>query len=831
MTGGRDRPEGPSELGTLLRRLRERAQLTQEELTERIRLSDGQFGKNTISDIERGRGRSVQHMTARLIATGLRLTVEEADHFEALAAQLRRTGVPSGVRARPGAAPNPGIPPNTALIDRAGDVRAVTKLLRAGARLVTIHGTGGVGKTRVAVAVAAALVGDFADGVHFIALDALRDPALVAPTVARALGIREAAGRSTAERLAAHLRSRNLLLVLDSVEPVAAAAALFGGWVRDAPSLAVLATSRERPHLATGAAHEVAPLEERWAIALFVARARAAQEDFRLSPNATSVVAEICARVDNLPLAIELAAARVPLFTPVALLERLERRLPLLTGGPRDQPARQQTMRATIAWSDELLNADGRRLFRRLAPFVGGATMAAVEAVCVPLPTVDEAPVAAVDTAAALVAQSLATLTKRGGDEPRLGMLQTIREYAFERLADSGEEVAVRDRHAEYFVALAEAATPHLDGPEAVARLADLDREIDNLRAALDWRLARGGAEAAEATGRLVVALRAYWSRRGHLREGRRALERALTAGDALAPQTRAHALLAIGRLARMQYDPAAARAYLTDALARLQALEDEAAADALDELGIVAAIGGASDEAVAEQRFTEGLALARRVGDPARMARALLRLGNMAHARGDRAGAAARFEESLALLRGLDHPRGLGNTLNNTALAALLAGDWPRADALLAEALAVQREAGDADGTAAVLCTTGHAALARDDTARADALLGESLAIFRAIDNALGLARCLEGFAGIAVSAGDLRRAARLFGAAQALLDARGVRVPAVERPNYDRDLARARDALRTDAFAAAYATGRSLSPDQVAAEIRAAGPRRPAR
>ncbi len=757
-------------------------------------------------------------MTARLIATGLRLTAEEAGHFEALAARLRRTGPPGGVWARPGAAPGPGLPPHTALIDRTGDVRAVTKLLRTGTRLVTLHGTGGVGKTRVAVAVAEALVGDFADGVRFIALDTLRDPALVAPAVARALGIREASGRSTAERLAAHLRARNLLLVLDSVEPVAEAAVLFGDWVRDAPSLTVLTTSRVRPHLAAVTAYEVAPLEERWAIALFVVRARIAQGGFRLSPDATPAVAAICARVDNLPLAIELAAARTPLFTPVALLARLERRLPLLTGGPGDQPARQRTMRATIAWSDELLDADGRRLFRRLAPFVGGATMAAVEAVCGPSPTADTAPVAVLDAATALVAQSLATLTRRGDDEPRIGMLQTVREYALERLAASGEEDAARARHADHFLALAEAAAPHLDGPRAAASLARLGREVDNLRAALDWLLERGEGERA---ARLAGALGVFWWRRGQLREGRRSLERALARGAGLSPGTRARATLALGRLARAQYDPVAARDRLADALALARELGDErAAADALDELGIVAVLGGVGDDEAAARLFGESLALARRIGDRAIAARALMHLGNVARMRGDDAGAAARYEESLGLLRPGGDLGDLGRALNNVGLSALLAGDGARAEALLAEAIALLREAGDANGLAVTLCTLGQAALARDDAGHAAGPLRESLALFGELDSTLGIARCLEGFAGLAAVEGDPRRAARLFGAAQALLDVGGVRAPGAERVNHDRDLARAHDALGAGAFAAAWAEGRATTPERAIAE-----------
>lgn len=816
-------PTEPSAFGALLRRLRLAANLTQEELAERAGVSP-----NAIGALESGSSRAPKRGTLNALIEALRLGRDAAEAF-------RATAVGSALPGRDASRADPPTPV-TPLIGRATEVAEVVGRLRGDVRLLALTGPGGIGKTRVARAAAERLGPAFRDGVWAIEIAALRPSGApvpdaaerIAAAIAAALGVRESGTRRLADAVADHLRDRELLLVVENLEAAMAAAPLLDELLAAAPRVVVLVTSRESLRLPPAHEYPIGRLLGPHDAELFVARARAAVPDFAPERADVPILTKICEHLEGIPLAIELAAARIDLYPLSDLRTPLGRRLALLTGGPRTAPTRQWAMRAAIAWSEGLLDEDERALFRRLAIFAGGGTLAAAVVVC----DLDgDAAGGIAGGVAELVAKSLLRRADRPGDRPRYAMLETIREYALERLTDSDEEGAMRSRHAAYFLALAEGAAPHLDGPEAIARLADLDREVDNLRAALDWLLAYKEVEAAEAAGRLVVALGVYWSRRGHLREGRRALERALTAGDALTPRTRAHALLAVGRLARIQYDPAAARAYLTDALARLQALGDEAAADALDELGIVAAIGGASDEALAERRFAEGLALARQAGDPARMARALLRLGNMAHARGDRAGAAARFEESLALLRGLDRPSELGNTLNNTALAAFQAGDLPRADALLAEALAMQREAGNADGTAAVLCSTGHAALARDDTARADALLGESLAIFRAIDNALGLARCLEGFAGIAAVAGDPRRAARLFGAAQALLDARGVRVPAAERLNYDRDLARARDALGADAFAAAYATGRGLPPDQVAAEIRTAGPDRPAR
>ncbi len=419
----------------------------------------------------------------------------------------------------------------TALIGREHEVAQVCALLRGSdTRLLTLTGPGGTGKTRLALQVAAEFLDSFADGVYFVALAPIRDPALVIETIAATLGVKEGGDQPLLTLLKRHVREKQILLVLDNFEQVSDAAPLVAELLEAAPRLKALVTSRAClqiygeaefpvPPLALPDPRRLPPLErltQYEAARLFIERARAVKPDFAISDENAPAVAEICVRLDGLPLAIELAAVRIKVLTPAALLARLSRRLHVLTGGARNLPARQQTLRDAIAWSHELLPEVEQALFARLAVFVGGCTLEAVEAVC---KADDDLVSDPLDTIQALVNNSLVRQEVRGNAEPRLHMLETIREYALEQLVARAEEAMLRSAHASYYLNLAQAAQPLLDTDQQEAWLDRLDAEHDNLRAALTWALERGDSILAM---RLSTALWRFWEMRGYFTEGRR---------------------------------------------------------------------------------------------------------------------------------------------------------------------------------------------------------------------------------------------------------------------------------------------------------------------
>lgn len=507
-----------SRFGALLKRYRVAAGLTQEGLAERAGLS-----AKAISALERGARQVPRRDTVQLLADALALAGPERD---ALEATVRRRLGPAH------AAPLPALPaPLTPLVGRAQAEADVARLLhRPEVRLLTLTGPAGVGKTRLALQVAWDLGATYPDGVAFVALAALRDPALVLPTIARTLGLRDAGGRPLDKTLLAALRDRSLLLVLDNLEQVLVAGPAIAEVVAACPGVTVLATSRARLRVRGEHEYPVPPLalpasgaDDQGvagvaAVALFVQRARALQPDFVLTTATATPVAEICRRLDGLPLALELAATRIKVLPPRALLARLGQRLILLTDGPRDAPPHQRTLRATLAWSYDLLTPDQQALFRQLAVFVGGCTLETAEAVCAPDDGPDRPPL--LDGLAQLVDQSLLVVDRgaavedgdRGADsvEPRYGMLETLREYGLEALAARGETDVVHRRHALHYLALVEAALPWLTGPHQVAWFARLEREHDNVRAALQWACARaGGTGAALRRGAVAVLVHA----------------------------------------------------------------------------------------------------------------------------------------------------------------------------------------------------------------------------------------------------------------------------------------------------------------------------------
>jgi predicted ATPase/DNA-binding CsgD family transcriptional regulator len=687
--------------------------------------------------------------------------------------------------------------PPTPLIGRDRERGAVgSQLRRAEVRLLTLTGAGGVGKTRLALAVAADLLDAFEDGVVFVDLAPIVDPALVPSVIAGAIEAGEVAGKSLTECLVDRLGGRSLLLVLDNFEQVIDAAPLLSELLTACPGLKALVTSRAALHLSGEHEFLVPPLElpdpkhlpdlealsQYEAVTLFIQRARAAKPDFQMTNANAPAVAELCARLDGLPLPIELAAARVKLLPPQALLARLGRRLSLLTGGPRDLPARQQTLRATIAWSYNLLEPDECVLFARLAVFVGGCSLDAAEAVC---NVEQDLSLDVLDGLALLVDQSLLRQTEGPEGEPRFGMLETIREYAAERLEMSGDAEVVRRQHAEFFLALAEQAATELSGPRQGIWLERLEQEHDNLRAALGWALDRNDATLGL---HLAAALWRFWELRGHLNEGLGWLERALDRWPEAPAAVRAKALNAAGVLARKRGELERSRAYYEGALRLWRVLGDRRnIAVALHNLGTGAI--QRRDFERAESLHSESLAIAREVGDQHTVALSLNAWGVLNRNRGDYERARAYYEESLALFRALGDSANVALVLNNLARIERDLEDWERAVTLCAESLALFQELGDRQG----------------------------------------LAWVLSNLAVIAQRRGAWEQSARLHGATEALREAIGsteiFNFSPIEQRARENAVAVARAQLGDAAFAAATAAGRAAPPEQVAAAALSAG------
>jgi predicted ATPase/class 3 adenylate cyclase len=690
----------------------------------------------------------------------------------------------------------------TSFVGRERETSEARRLLGAG-RLVTLTGPGGSGKTSLALRVASELLDsehgeEFEDGVFFVALAPIGDPSLVVSTIAQTLGVREAAGGSLLDHLKAALRDKRLLLVLDNFEQILPTAPLVSELLAAAPRLKILVTSRAVLRLSGEKDYPVPPLAlpevgrelnaeglSRYAaVALFVERALDAKPDFMMTDENASAVAEICARVDGLPLAIELAAARVRLLPPRALLARLARRLPLLVGGARDLPARQQTLRDTIAWSYDLLGEEEQALVRQLGVFVGGFTLEAAEAVCA-----GESDL--LDGLASLVDKSLLLQAEQQG-EPRFRMLETIREYALEVLLTSGEATEIQRRHAAHFLALAEAAEPELHKTQQATWLNRLEWEHDNLRAAVRWSLESNDAEPAL---RLAGALGRFWEVRGFLSEGQRWLDRALDLAVAAQPPVSARvkgaALGAAGTLAYVRSEYERAVALLQDSLGLWRELGNRAGvATSLHNLSRVRFYQGDHERAV--RLCEESLALHRELGDKRGVALSLNTLGVIARNRGNPTAARALLEESLGLFRVLGDPWGIGQLLNNLARVARDLGDWVWTAELCAESLALFREVGDRQGLAWVLSNLAIVAHSREAWASA----------------------------------------ARLFGVVDALRAALGsssLSMSPAERSTYEAAVAVTRSKLGEERFSAAWAAGRVLPLEQATAEALAVATGRP--
>ena len=774
-------PDQESSLGTQLRRLREAAGLTQEELAFR-----GGLTPNAVSDLERGRTRRPYPHTVRSLADALGLSEEERT---SLLVAIPRRDSPAPETS---AVPRYTLPrPPTPLVGREKELGEISELLSGGSevRLLTLTGIGGVGKTRLALEAAHEAESYFPDGVAFVDLAPLRESALVDSTIASSLGLRETEGQSASGALRAHLVEKRILLVLDNFEHLLEAAVEVVHLIESCPMVVVVATSRAPLRVRSEREYPVSPLSLPPSASnptgeevlrtpsgqLFLERAQAASPSFALTSENAGAVAAICWRLAGLPLALELAAAKVRFLEPPALLLRLDEALSMAWA--RDLPERQRNMRATLDWSYEILSEPERKIFRRLSVFAGGFTLEAAEDVGVQAAAeAGEDPAEVLGALGALVEQSLVMVLPpkaRGG--ARYGMLEPVRQYALERLEESGDADEVRRRHATYFLDLAEKAEPELRGSRQVEWLQRLEEENGNLRAAMSWTL---DTEDAETAARLGWALWLFWRFHGHQHEGRRWMEVLLDRD--VPPTLRPRAVHAAMSMAYMQGDYEAVARYSAELLKLSQEVED----------ALCTAYGWCGLGLVAMDR--------RNFGE-----------------------ATSSFEEALALLRRAGEEGVVPVVRIWLGTVALIQGEHDRAIPMFEEGLAQARKRGDRLGTYNALYNLAQVALARGNHDLAIRMLEEGVTLSEEIGDQANLSYFLEGLAVIAGMEGDSEHSARLLGAAERLLEEAGAPVYNYyksDRSLYDRTTANVRSGLGEEGFEEAWAEGRTMSFEQAA-------------